>query len=109
MSMSMSMSMSRSMCRRVARRCRRVARRRAAAGGRAELHVRDVGRVPGPTVGNPAFEKCPLVPAGLNDVTTAPGPPFTMMDEIAVVEDQFAPRAVPFVMTTVLWFVPGPA
>ncbi len=67
------------------------------------------GMFPAPTLGNPAFEKWPLVRAGYSVVTTALVPPLTMTYEIVSVDCQSPPVEVPFVMCTTSRLASGPA
>ena len=67
------------------------------------------GVLPAPTFGNPEFEKCPDVGGGDSDVITAPGPPLTMIQETAAVDDQLPPVEEPFVMCTTPELPVGPA
>jgi hypothetical protein len=67
------------------------------------------GVFPMPTFGNPAFEKCPDVCDEDNDVTTAPGPPLTTMNEIGVVDCQPPPVLEPFEMCTTPALASGPS
>jgi hypothetical protein len=67
------------------------------------------GVFPTPTFGNPAFEKCPDICDGDNDVTTAPGPPLTMMNDIGVVDCQLPPVLEPFETCTTPALTSGPS
>lgn len=79
-------------------------------GGTVDLQnstCETAGRFSLPTRGNPEFENEPLYWAGLSEYSTASGPPLTTTTEIATVDVQSPPVAVPLVIVTMLSFPAG--